>query len=245
MNTPERNHYTRWLKRKEQSVSLLVNLLLCASAMSVCSILKFSYRDTSRSPEPDSCSYVHQPPLKYIFGYHSQGNKIKFYPNKIILFSGSSHLHSPFTKIISCIRGLRHSILVFLWGLPAWKIWVQAHKRRTAGQQYKTAVLLIFGRWRDFCSFKTSWATKELLILISEWCCENFENKNFCWIIEPVWNSIRLICLGYINLLLKTTDLSFVCIPIWVCPHIHVFPNLRSNLTTTLWQEVTEIISRS
>lgn len=129
-----RSHYTRWLKRKEQSVSLLVKLLLCASAMSVCSILKFSYGDTSRSPEPESCSFVHQAPLKYIFGYHRHVYAIKFYPNNI-LFSGSSPSHSPFTKIIHCIRGSRHSILVFTWGLAAWKIRVQAHKRRISRMQ--------------------------------------------------------------------------------------------------------------
>lgn len=114
VNTPERTFYTRLLKRKEQSVSLLLKLLLCASVpSSLCSILKFHYEDTNRSPEPDSCCFVQQAPLKYIFGYHSQANKIKFYPNKIILFSGSSPSHSPFTKIISCIRGSRHRILVF------------------------------------------------------------------------------------------------------------------------------------
>lgn len=84
-------------------MSLLLKLLLCASVpSSLCSILKFHSEDTNRSPEPDSCCFVHQAPLKYIFGYHSQANKIKFYSTKIILFLGHP-LHTPLSLRLSVV----------------------------------------------------------------------------------------------------------------------------------------------
>lgn len=108
----ERSYYTSWLERIAQHMSLLVKLLLCSNAMSLGSTTEIQI-----GLQNLSLLLFHQAPLKYIFGYHSQVSR----PNKIFFFSISSPSHCPSTKLTSCIRGLRHSILFFPSGLAAWQ----------------------------------------------------------------------------------------------------------------------------
>lgn len=68
-------------------------------------------------------------------------------------------------------------------------------------------LLRLLGCWRDFCSFKTRGRRKGVFIFDIEWYYKGLESKNLYLIIESMWNFVRVICLGYINLLLKSTEL--------------------------------------